>query len=213
MKKSKQTKGPKMWWKSDCRRMRPLIALCVGNDLDEEERGKVRRHAATCPTCRDEWVRLQSGQQVLQSVVGRPVETEESPSVWPGVQRQIMSMPPRPAAAKWQRWAPAVALTAACLGILISSPVVQSLRNGIGLASNEPASESYYRPNFWRGQDQLVGSGLPQDRSGAEIPSVRTFPGLWNEGWQRGEPVRVKPFDSFPPLVPGPDDANEDFPE
>lgn len=191
-----------MLWKTECDRMRLLIGLCVGDDVDEEERAEVRRHVSTCPNCRDQWVRLQSGQKVLE-LAGNPSAAEEveRTSVWPQLQRQIVSLQSRPASRNWQRWVPVGALAAACLGMLVSSPAFHASPDAMDSSGGYAAqqAESGY-PRIWRGQGLQVGGDLSWLPSRAEMSSRRPWLGREMEGWQRVEPVRVKPFNSFPPL-------------
>lgn len=113
-----------MIWNSECRKTRRLLALCVGNDLDERDAAGVERHLAVCPDCREIRQGLHQSQQALDAV--RPTAAPDkqlSVSVWPGVSRHIRSIDEQsvvePAVAPgWHEWLPTGALAAACVAMI-----------------------------------------------------------------------------------------------
>ncbi|MGQ0635241.1 MAG: zf-HC2 domain-containing protein [Planctomycetaceae bacterium] len=109
-----------MSWNFKCRRVRKLLALWAGNDLEPQERVEAERHMTVCPVCREEWVGLRSGQQALEQARGAPGdETPHPHSVWPAVHRQICALTDQSAAPAWHGWLPVGALAAACLLVVV----------------------------------------------------------------------------------------------
>lgn len=115
-----------MSWNPTCRKVRRSLALLSGNDLGEADQVVVERHVAVCPGCREQWLRLQAGQQALERV--RTGLSEPRPlgaSVWPAVERYLQANR-EPAAADWRGWLPTGALAAACLTLFLLIPPVGS---------------------------------------------------------------------------------------
>jgi hypothetical protein len=114
-----------MIWNINCRRTRRLLALWVGNDLEQRECQVAERHLAVCLGCRQVWERLQQSQQVLERVRSAPFEEQKSAvstwrvSVWPWVARHVRSMNEEVVSSSWRNWLPAGAVAAACLGIIV----------------------------------------------------------------------------------------------
>jgi hypothetical protein len=113
-----------MIWNINCRKIRRLLALSAGNDLEQRECQAAERHLAVCPACRDVWERLQQSQQVLERVRPAPFEEVERAgsiwpvSVWPNVARHIHSMDEPVVTSNWRNWLPAGAMAAACVAII-----------------------------------------------------------------------------------------------
>ncbi len=114
-------------WMNNCRKYRADLALLAGNDLDAVTRLEVERHIVTCPECRAHWQELQSSHQALEQSRGTAVvASSETNSVWVDVQRQIRVVDERSRRGSWRGWLPAVAMTAACLAIvLITSDILR----------------------------------------------------------------------------------------
>ncbi len=126
-----------MIWNRNCRRIRPLLALWAGSDLEQHESQSAERHLAVCPACREVWQQLQQSQHVLEQVRSAPLEQAEqgaiprpAASVWPWVLRHVRSLSADgigsdratvagPNRANWRDWLPAGAIAAACLGIIV----------------------------------------------------------------------------------------------
>ena len=165
-----------MSWKPKCRKVRRALALWAGNDLDESGQVVVRRHVAACPQCREQWQRLQAGQQALEQTRVAAEPQMLTASVWPAVEGQIRALE-EPVAASWRGWLPTAALAAACLTIVVVTsqgplpsgeqasragrpPVVfQRVRAPIIRADGSPAFE----------HDDSIPAELP------EFPRVRTL--------------------------------------
>jgi hypothetical protein len=98
-----------------CRRFRSLLALWVGNDLDERQQFVARRHLVECPPCRDYWNELRATQKVLES---SRTSVGDQPSLWPEIQNQF-AMPVAAVAStgRFRGWMPAAALAAACVAV------------------------------------------------------------------------------------------------
>ena len=113
-----------MIWNNECRKTRRLLALWVGNDLDERDAAGVERHLAVCPHCREVRQGLHQSQQALDA--SRPAVTRTgvaanrqlSTSVWPGAVRHISSIDERSGSRGWHDWLPTGALAAACVAMI-----------------------------------------------------------------------------------------------
>lgn len=99
-----------------CRRMRKLLALWVGNDLDASQQFSARRHLVECPPCRDYWQQLQATQKVIEMGRSAPEDTEQR-SLWPALQLQLAAPMPASMWRQQQGWIPTGALAAACLAV------------------------------------------------------------------------------------------------
>lgn len=108
-----------MIWNRKCNHIRKLLALSAGNDLDEQGQAEARRHAATCPQCREYAVRIESSQQLLEQSALAACEGPAVASVWPNVQRSLRSVQPVSAPATWERWLPMTAAAAACFAAMV----------------------------------------------------------------------------------------------
>lgn len=105
--------------KFKCRRIRSLLALWVGNDLDEQQQFIARRHLVECPPCHDYWHELRATQKVLES--SRPPATEHQP-LWPEIRAQLaVPMPASATTGRFQGWIPAAALAAACVAVWLGA--------------------------------------------------------------------------------------------
>jgi hypothetical protein len=114
-----------MIWNIYCRKIRRLLALSAGNDLEQREWHVAERHLAVCPSCREVWVRLQQSLQVLERARPAPLEdVERVPavwppvSVWPSVARHVRMLDKQAVKANWRDWLPAGAIAAACVAII-----------------------------------------------------------------------------------------------
>lgn len=116
-----------MSWNLSCRKVRHSLALLSGNDrecdLDSATEATLKRHLSVCPLCREEWQRLQTGQQTLEEVRSNPKPLHAS--VWPAVEEHLLAGNLQPVPAEsWRGWLPTGALAAACLTLfLIALPM------------------------------------------------------------------------------------------
>jgi anti-sigma factor RsiW len=92
--------------------------LLVGHDLDPQSEQQVRRHLAECPQCREHWRGLNAGAAALQQVTTARVPRQ---SLWPAVRAQLPTKRVALGQGTWAGWFPVLALTAACIGIMVSS--------------------------------------------------------------------------------------------
>ena len=76
-----------------CRKIRKLLALWVGNDLEVSQQFLARRHLVECPPCRDYWHQLQATQKVIEFGRCAPEATEHR-SLWPALQLQLAAPMP-----------------------------------------------------------------------------------------------------------------------
>jgi len=125
-----------MIWNRKCRKVRHSLALWVGNDLDDAGRLAAQRHLATCPSCREEWQRLQSGHATIESLRTSRREPPPEVSVWPSVAMQIRAISEEPVEVEWRDWLPSGALAAACLTLILTLPQWGSL-NGASSAGSD----------------------------------------------------------------------------
>ncbi len=105
----------------NCRSVLRLLALYLGKDsCDKEVMDEIRKHLASCPTCRSRYRQLKEAMTVLQD--GNSGATfESSESMWSEVQsrlnqrRSVSSLPK-----SGRRWAPVVMAVAACSLIVVT---------------------------------------------------------------------------------------------
>jgi hypothetical protein len=84
-----------MFWKNECKRVKRLLALDAGQDLNEQERATAWRHAQGCAHCREHLQRVQAGHEALEQVRSATViEGDSVRSVWPGVKAQLRARQP-----------------------------------------------------------------------------------------------------------------------
>lgn len=57
-----------MIWKTECSRIKNLLALSAGHDIDEEEAAETRRHLSHCSRCREHQQKIEAAQQMLEQV-------------------------------------------------------------------------------------------------------------------------------------------------
>jgi hypothetical protein len=103
----------------NCRQAQQDIALFVGHDLDDpRERDDVKRHVATCPDCREHYRRLKGTLKVL-SHADAPETYTTTGSLWPELAGRINNRRPSGPRGRFNGWAPFVAMTAACLMLVV----------------------------------------------------------------------------------------------
>ena len=170
-----------MMIKFKCRRMRNLLALWVGNDLDESHQFTVRRHVIECPSCRDYWQQLQASQQVIEASRFAPAVTEHR-SLWPAVRSQLAVSLPASAWGQPLGWLPVGALAAACVAVwfgAVHSPAFtqfgrteQKLFDGPAALPVNPASVSTLTAD--RVYDPHQPSGMPGGLRAPAVPVSET---------------------------------------
>lgn len=105
-----------------CKRARLEIALWVGNDLDDASIGRLQRHLAICPVCREEWRRMESSLRTLHdssdSLLGDP-ELRPARSVWPKVAARLASPEFQGPASRFNGWVPALAIASIFLAMVV----------------------------------------------------------------------------------------------
>ncbi|MBN2414840.1 zf-HC2 domain-containing protein [bacterium] len=83
-----------------CHHVRTLLPLCAGNDLDRFRSGAVRRHLASCPSCRKELEELQAARILAADAVRTRAAGVRDTDVWQDVvyalPRREMSVRPSP---------------------------------------------------------------------------------------------------------------------
>jgi hypothetical protein len=104
-----------MGWR--CVSVRRRLALFVGDDLSEPERRALERHVSKCASCCEYLASLQRSQEVIQQYRVQPAASENAPSLWPGLCRQLPAREflrcPR------RSWLPPSAVAAASIAIAV----------------------------------------------------------------------------------------------
>lgn len=106
-----------------CKRAKTEIALWVGNDLDAASIGRLQRHLATCPGCRDHWHGMTSSLRALHdssdSLLNEPPPGERRRcSVWSAVSVRLASPGFQGSAGRFNGWVPAIAVAAIFLAMV-----------------------------------------------------------------------------------------------
>lgn len=112
----------------NCKQAQRDIALWAGHDLDDSvQKEAVRRHVVGCPCCRTHYRQMKQTLQVLERAE-RPVTYVSGDSLWPALAARISHAQQQPTA-NWKTthwnttrlsgWMPFVAMTAACLILLL----------------------------------------------------------------------------------------------
>jgi hypothetical protein len=104
----------------NCRQAKADIALWIGEDLpDRSRREELRRHVSACHGCRSHYRRLKGTLQVLEHA-DREQTYDVSDSVWPELARRIeQQSDSRSRGARFNGWLPFVAMTAACVALVV----------------------------------------------------------------------------------------------
>ncbi len=112
----------------NCKQAQRDIALWAGHDLDDAaQKEAVRRHVAGCPGCRSHYQRMKQTLQVFERAE-RPVTYVSGDSLWPALAARISHAQQQPATSwnttrfsgnRLSGWMPFVAMTAACLILLL----------------------------------------------------------------------------------------------
>ncbi|MEX0718176.1 MAG: zf-HC2 domain-containing protein [Planctomycetaceae bacterium] len=109
-----------------CKRAKTEIALWVGNDLDAVSIGRLQRHLAICPSCREHWQGMtsslralhDSGDSLLLDELHEPKRAPSPPSVWPAVAVRLASPDFQGPAGRFNGWIPAIAVAAIFLAMV-----------------------------------------------------------------------------------------------
>ena len=107
-----------------CEQVRTELALHAGGDLDDPQTlGKVEKHLAGCPHCRQMFSQLVSGMEVLQMCAANAASVPRT-SLWPALARRLpVTATYSAAAAQFNFWVPTAAMTAACAAMLVVTVV------------------------------------------------------------------------------------------
>ena len=102
----------------NCSQARSGLALLVGQDLDDKGRLDLERHLAVCPCCRHARQQLEQVMSVLQ-VANAGESPDLSDSLWPDLSERIRVRQRYRRQERFNGWVPALAVTAACLTIVV----------------------------------------------------------------------------------------------
>lgn len=103
----------------NCKQAQQDISLFVGQDLDDpRQRDDVKRHVATCPDCRQHYRRMKGALKVLSSS-DVPETYTTTGSLWPELASRINDRRSDRPRSRFNGWAPFVAMTAACLVLMV----------------------------------------------------------------------------------------------
>lgn len=103
----------------NCKQAQQDIALYVGRDLDDpRDRDDVKRHVATCPDCRQHYRRMKGALKVL-SQADAPETYTTTGSLWPVLASRINERATLAPRSRFNGWAPFVAMTAACMVLML----------------------------------------------------------------------------------------------
>ena len=103
-----------------CKTAKHQMALAVGEDLAPAEIQELQRHLQDCSNCQQTWEQHQRGFAVLQH--SRTHETRpKSDSVWPTLSQRLRERDAAPQRGEFNGWVAALAVTAACVVLLVFS--------------------------------------------------------------------------------------------
>jgi len=112
----------------DCRDVRQLLPLWVGQDLpDGHSAADVSKHLATCTSCEQQRIGLQKSLEQLQSSVVEPMSSGlVRRSVWPELSMRITNWRETRQRERFNGWIPATVMSlAVALMVAVSIPSLQ----------------------------------------------------------------------------------------
>ena len=116
----------------NCKQAQQDIALFVGQDLDDpRDRDDVKRHVAVCPDCRQHYRRMKGALKVLGQA-DAPETYTVAGSLWPELARRINDRASSGPRSRFNGWAPFVAMTAACLTLMVVVNEPQKASHPVG---------------------------------------------------------------------------------
>ena len=101
-----------------CKHARTMIALAVGQDLDDSADRTVQEHVAACAECRRQATRLKKTLRVLRKAEDAPGFVREA-SLWPAIAAQVEARRRTAMSDQFNGWVPALAVLAASALIAI----------------------------------------------------------------------------------------------
>lgn len=101
----------------NCKHARTMIALLVGQDLDDAADHTLQKHMAACEECRSQAARMTTALRVLRDAEDVPAFSRQS-SLWPSIARHVEARRATGLAEQFNGWVPALAVMAA--GLLIA---------------------------------------------------------------------------------------------
>ncbi len=109
----------------DCRRVKQLLPLWVGQDLpDSSSAADVASHLERCPACERHQKSLQASLELLHSSKSWPAEPSR-PSVWPQLVSRISEWDRHNRRERFNGWIPAsIMALAAALMVAVSIPSI-----------------------------------------------------------------------------------------
>lgn len=158
---------------TSCKQIKQDLCLLAGRDLTDRDRIEaVRRHVATCPSCRTKYRNLRDGIKVLaanSSVAavgasslhadgGTWVAPERS--LWPDLAERLPSQTSSTTLPTWsKKWPPIVAAVAACglFAFLLSGPFTSDMPT----AATDQAEVKPAEPNRSLSKDRQMPARSP----------------------------------------------------
>ncbi len=110
---------------TDCRRVKQLLPLWVGQDLpDSASAAEVASHLESCPDCERQQRSLQASLELLHSSKSWPVEPSR-PSLWPQLVSRISKWDNDHRRERFNGWIPASVMSlAVALMVAVSIPSI-----------------------------------------------------------------------------------------
>jgi hypothetical protein len=109
----------------DCRQVKPLLALWIGQDLpDDATANDVSRHLEKCPACNQRRNELQNSVDVLQNLSAQTLSVDSHrASIWPKLMTRIAEWDKVGYRERFNGWIPATVMAVAvALMVAVSIP-------------------------------------------------------------------------------------------
>jgi anti-sigma factor RsiW len=169
-------------WNDSCRWARERLPLMAGGELVGNDRRKTERHLIGCADCRGRLASLNSSLGVLHAMAAEPSVSNDAPSLWPAIARQIRETR-RPEPSFWSQfefrpfssaWVPAgIAAGVLLAGGLVASWASSYFAKGVTVGLPSVAAKPFDIPapaEAAPGED--VGTEVADSRPEFEAPAV-----------------------------------------
>lgn len=192
-----------MIWMTECRRVRQLLALWAGRDLDDRGTRTARRHVSECPGCREHLQKLNFTRSVLERVTSDESRSEggSGESLWGGIRERLQAERLRAAEraaeerARSAGWLPVGALAAACVVVVMISRLDMAV--GPRIANQGSMTGARLVPDrSWERLPRIERSSRSRDP--LELPAGFDLPRDWRSS-------SARPESPYPSLAPAED--------